>query len=247
MINAFFSGMTAAARYQDGLDVIANNMANSSTTGYKAMEASFTDLKYAGLPATDDSAQTGSGVRMSGTMPVLIQGAMDETDCTLDVAIQGDGYFCVKSGDETYYTRAGNFAISCEGSKYCLVTSDGDYVLDKSMKQVTFDELPSDLVLTGPSQETAQEGDPVQLAVVTFPNPYALQNVGGGLFQAGDLTGKSEINYESTVQQGCLERSSVDIIYEMTKMMEAQKGFQFSSKVIQAADELENLSNSLRG
>jgi flagellar basal-body rod protein FlgG len=153
----------------------------------------------------------------------------------------------VESEDETYYTRAGDFQISYESGKYYLVTSGGGYVLDDSMKRVTFDELPSELTLTGPSQETAQENGPVQLAVVTFPNPYALQNVGGGLFAAGDLTGKSEINYESTVQQGCLERSSVDIIYEMTKMMEAQKGFQFSSKVIQAADELENLANSLRG
>jgi len=247
MINAFFSATTAAARYQDGLDVVANNMANSSTTGYKAIEASFADLKYTSLPATDGRAQIGSGVRMSGTMPVLTQGAMEQTDRTLDVAIQGDGYFCVKSGDETYYTRAGDFQIASESGKYCLVTSNGDYVLDASMKQITFDELPSELVLTGPSQGTAQEEDTVQLAVVTFPNPYALKNIGGGLFEAGDLTGKGEINVESAVRQGCLERSSVDIINEMTKMMEAQKGFQFSSKVIQTADELENLANSLRG
>jgi len=261
MINAFYSGVSGAKTCQTRLDVSANNIANVSTTGFKAQQTTFTDLVYNNM-AIDENASVilkeGSGVKIADTSPSLDQGNVEYTDGVYDVAILGEGYFAV--GDDAgniSYTRSGNFSVQKNGDDKYLMTSNGEYVLDSELSPIVISGQAQNVQFTTGAQnaEASSQADSetessnaqiINIGVFNFDNPYALSPDGYGKLSATAASGAANLYNEALIEQGALEGSNVDIATEMSNLLQAQRGFQFSSKVIQAADEMESIANTLR-
>jgi flagellar basal body rod protein FlgG len=233
MIRGFYSAAAGLASRQDQLNVIANNMANVNTTGFKAQQSNFSALLYQSLNGgAGNSISVGHGSRLAHTGTVFTQGELKRTDGELDCAIIGQGFFAVESQKDemTTYSRDGSFKIGKDGNKSYLVNSAGDYVLDAKEKKI----------------EINDSFDLQNVGVFTFLNPGELKLLGGNQFAATELSGDAEIVKEPKMVAGHLENSSVQLAEEMVKMIEATKGFSFNSKIIQAADEMEKTVNQLR-
>lgn len=245
---------TGMSAQQLNVEVIANNIANINTTGYKRTRAEFTDLLYQmervqGIPAQTgenlipEGAQLGLGTRLSAIRLLNIQGPLAETGNQLDIAINGPGWFQVTGPNgETLYTRAGAFNTDANGQ---VVTAEG---------------YPIEPALTVPAGTTAVEinqrgevfarleGDAAlvsvgQMTLANFANPAGLNALGGNLFQPTEASGAAvtgvpgDISF-GTVQQGYLESSNVDPVREITELISAQRAYEMNSKVIQAADDM---------
>lgn len=245
---------TGMSAQQLNVEVIANNIANINTTGYKRTRAEFTDLLYQmervqGIPAQTgenlipEGAQLGLGTRLSAIRLLNIQGPLAETGNQLDIAINGPGWFQVTGPNgETLYTRAGAFNTDANGQ---VVTAEG---------------YPIEPALTVPAGTTAVEinqtgevfarleGDAAlvsvgQITLANFANPAGLNALGGNLFQPTEASGAAvsgtpgDISF-GTVQQGYLESSNVDPVREITELISAQRAYEMNSKVIQAADDM---------
>jgi len=251
MINAFYTGIAGAQAYQTMLDITANNIANTNTAGYKAQQAVFLDLLYNSKDGATEPLAIGSGVKIGDIVPDMAGGAIEFTGNPYDFAILGDGYFAVQdAAGETAYTRVGNFRLSEDETNYYLVTADGDAVLDTQMQPITIskEEQPN-FLFAGPAaadMETADDEAIIRLAICRFANPSGLLMEGMGKVSATEASGAGIINDKGAVIQGALESSNVDLSTEMVNLIQAQRGFQLASKVIQTADELENIANTLR-
>ncbi|MGI5891282.1 MAG: flagellar hook-basal body protein [Bacillota bacterium] len=250
MINSFYTAKIGATNYQSLLDVSANNLANASTTGFKSQRIAYSDLVYTNMPAQKYSQnlplQVGHGAKVNSISANLEQGAVQETGHNLDVAILGAGYFCVeRETGQRYYTRAGNFRMVNSGEEKYLITCNGERVLDDKFQPITIKEPGNQVILYGPAEGESAENT-IRLAVVNFDNPYALREVGSGLLAATDQSGEGTLVSEARLRQGALECSNVDLATEITKILQAQRGFQFSARIIQTADEIEAMANTLR-
>jgi flagellar basal-body rod protein FlgG len=243
---------TGMAAQETKLDTIANNLANSNTTGYKRQDAEFEDLLYQNVrgPALTGTGQTaptgvqvGLGVRVVAVQRLFSQGALQQTGNPLDVAIEGQGFFTVmRPTGEPAYTRAGNFKLDAEGR---LVTSEGlpleppiSVPTDATSVTIGADGTVS---ATRPGQPQATSLG--QLQVVTFPNPGGLQGVGRSLYEAGaasgdPLAGAPGTEGRGTVMQGSLESANVEVVNEMIALIRTQRAYEINSKVISAADEM---------
>lgn len=250
MIRAFYSAASGTASYQKQLNVTANNMANASTAGFKAQRANFSDLIYTRLATPEEQENEllmGNGVRIGDVSLLLEQGSIKQTGYPLDAVIKGEGFFAVRTaGGKDYYTRAGDFKVSNNVNNAYLVTSNGDFVLNDAKQPITINGKLEDLKFLSPSAKAAGK-ESIKLGVFTFDNPYALEKDGYGRFSANAMSGEAKLSYDADIQQGALEASNVDMVTEMSKLIEAQRGFQFSAQIIRTADELENTANNLRG
>ncbi len=270
MINGFYTAKSGVEGHQNLLNISANNLANASTTGYKAQRAAFSELIYTNLPSPAEGGGellAGHGMRLDSLCANLEQGIINQTDNNLDIAILGQGYFCIETQEgERYYTRAGNFQINKIQDKDYLCTAAGDRVLDNNYQPVVIEKNAAGENVTGESNaeenitgvnpkelkfyspgEAAEGKGGIILALVAFNNPNALQEKGRGLLAANKETGQGEADYSSRLRQGALEYSNVNMVNEMTKMIQAQRGFQFNARILQAADEIEAMANTLRG
>lgn len=261
MINAFYNSVSGAKSAQTRLDITANNIANSNTAGFKAQQASFTDLIYTSLTDNDEahpSLKAGNGVKISGISSLLDQGTLQSTERPFDLAIIGDGYFAV--GDEKgniSYTRAGNFCLQKNGEDNYLMTGGGDYVLNSDLSPIIIADLGQDIrFTTGTDEDLAASGldsetesaafQSVNIGIFKFDNPYALTLDGYGKLSPSAASGEAELFAGAEIRQGVLEGSNVDIAEQMSVLIKAQRGFQFNSKIIQAVDEMEGIANNLR-
>jgi len=248
MIRGFYSSAAGLVTQQNNMDILANNMANAQTTGFKPQHASFADLLYQNINSKAlDPVNCGSGVKVGETAIDFTQGTLQQTGIETDCAILGEGFFAVQSqaeGDESiYYTRDGSFRFNSDGSDLYLVTASGDRVLTAEGDPVTLTK-----------NETTGEYffDPSTIGVYTFVNKFALQPVGGNRYAATEAAGEAQAagdDSESTaglVKTGYLESSAVDIAREMVKVIEASKAFSLNSKMIQVADDIEKIVNQLR-
>lgn len=270
MIQAFFSALSGFKSFQTRLSVGANNIANVNTAGFQAQKTAAEDLIYTDQPRLDPERpplQAGSGVRTSGIVTSLEGGALEQTGRSEDAALMGEGFFAVQNADgEVFYTRNGNFHYEVrEGVNY-LATANGELVLDESLSPVTAGADGQKPALLGPRSQGVDDGGFAQdfaqdfgegfeegespaaarLAVFTFANPYGLARDGYGRLAATAASGEGELYAGAQVKQGFLEGSNVNLIAEMSSLMQAQRGYQFNAKVIQTADELENIANTLR-
>ncbi len=261
MIRSLETAASGMLVQQRNLDVIANNLSNVNTTGFKASRAEFQDLMYqtirlagaqqggsAVLPA---SQQVGMGAKFMSSATNFAPGALQASDSPFDVAINGDGFFSVTMPDGTVsYTRDGSFKLSAEGK---LVTSDGytvtgDITVPTDAETVTIS--PGGTVSAKISgQSTAQVLGAINL--VSFANPSGLERIGKNLYSASSASGdpvESEPgkNGTGTLEQGFLEGSNVQMVEEMVRMILAQRAYEVNSKAIQAADEMLNATNNLR-
>lgn len=245
------SGMAAQ---QMRVDVVSNNLANMSTTGYNARRAEFADLHYQQLArpgtisAEDGSmlptgVQLGLGVRPAAVSVVLAQGPLSQTGGDLDVAIEGRGYLeiTLPSGTSAY-TRDGGLKRTADG---LIVTSEGYQVAPG----VT---IPSDargVTINADGEVYAHFLDQVQpqllgqLSLAGFTNEKGLEAIGGNMFLETAASGPALVGSPGqdglgTLRQGYLEESSVDSVREITELIKAQRGYELNAKVISAADEM---------
>ena len=250
MIDSFYSAVSGLKGFQQQIDVTANNLANSNTVGYKAQQANFSDLVYTQTATADGSSASvsiGNGVRVSEVSSYLGQGNLEETGKTYDFAIMGPGYFAIKGQDEqVYYTRNGNFHVGEVDGQTCLLTADGYQVLDKQQSPVDIAELFSEDEADRSDSDNSQDSAGINLGVFVFTNPEGLIAQGSGLYLPSQSSGEETLAEDAYLVQGSLEGSNVDMVTELSDLMRAQRGFQFNAKLVQTADELENIANTLR-
>jgi flagellar basal-body rod protein FlgG len=246
---------------QTHLDVVANDLANVNTSGFKKIRADFQDLIYQinrepGGPVEPDSMiptgiQVGLGTRVVGTTRMFDQGPLQTTGNPTDLAIEGDGFFQVTMSDGTIaYTRDSNWKIDANGQ---IVSHDG-YLLEPA---VIVPEGSSQLTVskTGTISVTP-EGETVfeeigQIELAKFINPAGLRAIGGNLFIESAASGEAIIGNPGdagygTVEQNTIEMSNVQVVEEMVEMIVAQRAYEANSKTITTADELLRIANNLR-
>jgi len=244
------SGMSAQNL---NMDVIANNLANVSTSGFKKSRADFQDLLYQimkvpGSPTSADTKsptgiQVGLGVKTAATSKVFTEGDIVQTQNTLDVAIEGAGFFQVSMPDgNTAYTRAGNLKLDGSGR---ITTSDGypiqpEIVIPEDAREVTIGETGVVSAIVG-SDTTSTELGNIDLA--NFINNAGLVAIGRNLFRETEASGAALIgtpgsNGIGTLLQGYVENSNVNLVEEMTHMITAQRAFEINSKVISTSGEM---------
>jgi len=258
MIRALYSSASGLQAQQNNLDVIANNLANVNTTGFKKSKIEFQDLLYqatrmagseqgAGnaLPA---GVEVGHGTRTVATARVFTNGEMSQTGEKLDLAIMGDGFFEVSLPDGTRgYTRDGGFKTSSAGT---VVTSDGYNVtgfpaVPSGTTGVTIANNGQVSIATGGGTQTSR------LQLTRFPNPSGLTAIGRNVYRESVASGAPEIgqpgeNGFGEVNQGSLELSNVKVVEEMVNMIIAQRAYEVNTKAISAADEMMQQSNNLK-
>lgn len=242
---AFYNGISGLMAFQQNINTTANNIANVNTSGFKASRTAFEDLLYTRINTSNGGEKyTGHGSYASSEQLMFEQSGLTQTERMLDFALIGDGFFAVRAQDgSTQFSRNGNFGVSIQGKKSYLVTNDGKYVLDEKYKPIE---------LTKSESGTYKFDDlPQRLGVFTVANPYGLVPVGNGSYAATETTGKITANSKVTgepvkVIQSALESSSVDMATEMVNAMQSQRAYQFSAKIVQTADQLEEIINTLR-
>jgi flagellar basal-body rod protein FlgG len=247
---------------EQNLEVIANNVANINTTGFKRSRAEFTDLIYQtervmgvssrGRDATvPEGAQVGLGVRTAAIRSLQIQGALTNTGNTLDLAINGRGWYQVTTPNgDTVYTRDGAFNTNAQGQ---LVTTDGYLVtptitIPPTATSVTVSQTGL-VTATIAGQTTPQSVG--QLTIANFINEAGLQALGSNLFQQTAASGQPTVGVPGdtafgVLQQGYLEASNVDPVSEITNLISAQRAYEMNSKVIQAADQMSGTISTMR-
>lgn len=261
MIRALWTAASGMQAQQLNMDVVANNLANVNTTGFKKSRADFQDLMYqnmktTGAPSTNSTQipsgiQIGLGTKAAAVTKVFSAGTLTQTGNDLDLAIEGDGFFQIQLPDgSTAYSRAGAFKKDDQGR---VVTSDG-YLLVPSMvipnnaTKVTIGNDGTMSVLQA-GQTTATNVGTIQLA--TFSNPAGLSSMGHNLYQPTDSsgianTGTAGQNGIGTISQGFLEMSNVSVMEEMVNMIASQRAYEINSKAVQAADEMLQQADNLR-
>ncbi len=242
MNTAFYTASSGVIYLQRSMDVTANNIANTQTPGFKASVSSFADLLYSNIHRNQDeltnNLKTGHGVRLSGIVMRLGQGALLPTDRELDFSLVGDGFFAVESENgERFYTRSGNFYVKLEDDVAYLATATGEYVLTPDEDRI---ELNPDGGLVNLEEISTRIG------VFSFSNPYALIQEGSNYYSATDASGEALPIEDYTLKQGYLENSNAELSTEMINVISTQRAFQFSARVVQAADELQATVNNLR-
>ncbi len=253
---------TGMSAQEQNLEVIANNIANINTTGFKRSRAEFTDLIYQterlmgvasrGRDATiPEGAQIGLGVRTAAIRTVNIQGALTNTGNMLDLAINGRGWFQVTNANgETVYTRDGAFNTNQNGQ---LVTMDGYLVSPPITVPPTVTSLTVSqtgvVTATVPGQPNPQQLG--QLTIANFVNDAGMQALGGNYFQQTLASGPPNVGVPGDtafgiLQQGYIEASNVDPVTEITNLIAAQRAYEMNSKVIQAADQMSGTISNMR-
>ncbi len=233
--------------------VIANNLANVNTTGFKRDRAEFQTLAYqqmtaAGATSSGDARYAiglnlGSGVQVTGTARSMAAGSLDTTDNPLDLAIEGDGFFQITRGDGAIaYTRAGNFHLSAEGQ---VVTGDGQplqpaITVPDGATGVTIGR-DGTVSATIPGEAEASELGKIEIA--RFANSAGLQALGGNLYGETAASGAAQVGAagaegRGSIRQGALEGSNVNIVQELVDMIETQRAYEVNSKMISSTDEM---------
>lgn len=266
-ITSLYSAASGMRAMETQLDVIGNNLANSNTHGFKSSRVNFEDLMYearrqpGSLNGQGDISSTGLlvglGVRTSNTQLDFKQGAMEETGRSLDIVIEGNGFFKVEtfdgaSADGSAYARVGNFTINNNGD-LVLGTTDGPILSDDINIPESVDvhsiSVSSDGVVSG-----LENGENVEIGTIElhrFRNQQGLKQVGANLYIESDASGPAIAGEPSTVgfgtlSNGFLESSNVDSVTELIRMIRTQRSFELNSQVIKATDETMQAVGRLR-
>jgi len=253
MIRSLWIAKTGLDAQQTHLDVIAGNLANVNTNGYKRSRAVFEDLLYQTMrqPGAQSSQQTqlptglaiGTGVRPVATARIHTQGNLQQTGNSLDLAINGQGFFQVLLPDgTTAYTRDGSLQMDHQGQ---LVTAGG-YPIQPSItvpanaQSITVGRDGS-ITITQPGSAAATQIGQIQLA--NFINAPGLEARGENLYietaaSGSPTTSAPGVNGVGTMQQGFVETSNVNVVEEMVNMIQAQRAYEINSKAVQASDQM---------
>lgn len=282
MVRSLWTAASGMIAQQENVDTIANNMANINTTGYKSETAEFKTLLYQTLQTRSTnnvgdekpiSAQVGLGSRTAAITSHFTQGNLTDSDSPFAVAIEGDGFFKVRTvNGDIQYTRDGNFAVSPVDGGTMLCTSDGEPVLDQNNNSIIIPDgvnatsisiatdgtitvsgdggnTYTNLVRTDANGNTLYN---VQIGIVQFNNPAGLEKVSGNKYAATVASGtameesQNQNLTKSKMHQGYIEASNVQVSEEMVNLIIAQRAYEMNSKVIQASDEMLEQANNLR-
>jgi flagellar basal-body rod protein FlgG len=260
MMRSLWSAATGMTAQQTNIDVIANNLANVNTVGFKGSRVDFQDLVYQtyaepGAAATEGTqiptgVQVGLGTRYAAIQRIYSPGELRQSGNMLDAAIEGDGFFQIRMPDgRTAYTRDGAFKLDGQGR---LVNSDGhpldpEITIPADAAHVTIGSDGTVSASVAGQDEVQQIG---QITLAKFLNPAGLSSIGRNLLlptaASGEaVTGAPGSEGIGTLAQGFLELSNVSIIEEMVNMIVAQRAYEVNSKCIQVADEMLALANGL--
>jgi len=240
-LRAAATGMIAQQRRMDAL---SNDIANVSTSGYKHERTSFRDLvaTQTGLGGAE-GVTAGAGASAQSAGRGWGQGAMQATGQPLDVAIQGNGFLQVKRPDgSTALTRNGSLHADARGR---LSTSDG--ALLKPPVTIPTGLSPEDVKIN-PDGTLVAQGNPIgRLTLVTVAAPHELLDAGGGMYTATAASGQPRAaGRDTTIAQGALEASNVDLGDAMVEMMAAQRGFQMASQAVRTQDQMLSIANGIK-
>lgn len=245
------SGMFANQRK---LDIVANNLANVNTNGFKASRALFSDLLYNPSPA-NPNVQYGAGARVGAAIRDATQGPIQETNGEYDLAIYGPGYFRLASPEgERVYSRAGTFQRDARGY---LTDGNGHRLLLANNRPL---QIPDDAV----SFHVAEDGEVTveeinrrgeretrrlgRIGLAQFDNVYGLEAIGGNMYRETPASGSARIrNDGSLLRQGALEAANVDIATQMMDLILAQRAYSLSARAVQTAEQMMTMANNLRG
>ena len=249
-LNIAATGMMAQ---QTNVEVISNNIANLTTTGYKRRRAEFQDLIYQNLRRTGTQtsdtgtllptgAQLGLGVRTAAIYRISEQGNLQQTENRFDLAIRGNGFFQIQlPSGETAYTRDGTFGLSPDGT---IVTAEGYTVqpgitIEAGARDVTINAV-GEVIVKRDNQDPQVVGQ-IQLAI--FANEGGLDSIGENMFLATPASGDAQQGVAGSVGygqllQGFIETSNVNVVQEITSLITAQRAYEMNSKIISATDEM---------
>lgn len=259
MLRALYSSAAGMQSQQTNLDVIANNLANVNTTGFKKNKAEFQDLLYQTVraPGSDQGGgnqlpsgvQIGHGSSLVATSKIFTNGEFTQTGERLDVAIQGDGFFEVQLPDGTRaYTRDGALKAGSDGR---VMTSDG-LVVQGGFQAIPAGTTSISIAPTGEVTTVGSSGTSTfRVQLIRFANPAGLESIGRNLYRETTASGTAETgnpgeNGFGELRQGYLEMSNVKVVEEMVNMIVAQRAYEVNSKAVQASDEMMQISNNLR-
>ena len=259
MMRSLYTGATGMIAQQLNIDVISHNLANVNTTGFKKSRAEFEDLMYqtqkiAGAITDGDNRlpvgiQVGMGVRPTAVHKFYTQGDFQNTGNSLDVSIEGDGFFQIDVNGELMYTRSGSFKLNQDGT---VVTANG-YVLQPEFA-VPAETKTISISATGHIAALNSEGDELagaEIPLYTFINPAGLDSRGRNLYTptqaSGDATeGIPGQDNVGTLAQGFLEMSNVEVVDEMVNMIVGQRAYEVNSKSIQTSDSMLGIAVQLK-
>jgi len=259
MIRSLWTAATGMQAQQIEQDVVANNLANVNTVGFKKSRADFQDLMYqlstkAGSETSSGNQLTvgieiGMGVKPVATQKIFSQGDYQQTGNSYDWAIEGDGFFQLDDNGQTVYTRAGNFKINRDG---ILCNTEGL----KLIPEVSIPQNAVTFTLDSGGTWTAADENGTSVAtgrieLAKFINPAGLSSMGRNLFAKTDgsgepVTGNPGENGLGTTSQSFLEMSNVNVIDEMVKMIAGQRAYEINSKSITTADNMLEMVNNLK-
>ncbi len=259
MLRAFSTSATGMTAQQQIVDVIANNLANINTNGFKRSQMDFQDLMYVKMqPAGAEiesgvnlptGLEIGSGVKAASTLKVFTPGELENTGRSLDVAIKGGGFFQVSMTDgTTQYTRDGSLRIDASGN---LVTSSGHKLSPSISIAANWESITvgrdGTVSVTTPGGTTTNAG---QIQLAKFANPSGLTSEGGNLLSETDGSGTATTSVPGSggvgwLEQNFLEKSNVQMVHELVRLITAQRAYEINSRAIKAGDEMLSTANRL--
>ena len=259
MFDALSIGATGMQAQQLNVETIANNLANANTVGFKKGRVGFTDLMVreaarAGQPVSAEAAtaqRLGAGVGVTSVSKVFDSGELKKTDAPLDLAIRGDGFIEVMMADgSSSFIRGGSLQVNKDGmlANAAGLPLKSQIAIPDNAQSVSIG-ADGRVLVTLPNQSTPIEAGRIDL--VRFASPSQLASQGDNLYRATDASGEPALarageDGAGTLAQGYLESSNVKMVDEMVNLMLAQRAYEASLKVVQAADEMLGLVNNLR-
>jgi len=257
MLDSLYIGASGMHVQQMNIDVVANNLANVNTAGFKKSRVDFEDLLYRNMAQVNGVAQSpdsqsriGAGAGIAATGKIYTPGEIKKTDGQFDLAIQGNGFFEVMLPDGTPgYTRNGAFKVDADGM---LVNSDGyrlsaDIQIPSEMTAITVDATGH---VRGTVAGDTKATDIGQIEIASFANQAGLNPIGNNIAVASDKSGDVVMSAPGeqgagTISQGFIESSNVQLTDEMINLILAQRAYEINSKVVQASDEMLTIANGL--
>lgn len=261
MIRALWTAASGMQAQQLNIDVVAHNLANVNTAGFKKSRADFEDLIYQtikspGAPSTTTTQvpsgiQIGLGAKPASVTKIFTEGNINQTGNELDIAIEGRGFFQIQQPDgTTAYSRAGTFKKDSQGR---VVTSDGypmlpEIVIPSNAMKISIGNDGTVSVMQPGQNAPTTVGN---MVLATFANPSGLSSMGKNLYVETDASGTPTTGTPGqdgigTISQGYLEMSNVSVMEEMVNMIIGQRAYEVNSKAVQTADEMLQLANNLR-
>ncbi|KGX88442.1 flagellar basal body rod protein FlgG [Pontibacillus litoralis] len=254
MLRSMYAGISGMKSSQTKLDIIGNNVANVNTVGYKKGRVTFSDIMSQQVnpaqgPANGQGginpSQVGLGSQIASIDNIHTTGFRQTTNRSLDLFIEGDGMFAVSNGEETFYTRAGNFYLDAQGD---IVNPSGYYLQDVNNNKINIPADAQSYSIDEFGEVTYLDADGEQqsagtIALAQFSNPGGLEKAGSNLYRTTDNAGFGGLvgagtGGQGSIVSGALEMSNVDLAEEFTEMITGQRSFQANTRIITTSDEI---------